>query len=55
MALSKKCKEKVKEIREDKNTDETNEKIEEENLGVPRNIQEYCIPCEKRNTGPVRR
>ena len=32
MALSKRCKEKVKEIREDKNTDETNVEMKEENL-----------------------
>ena len=32
MALSKKCIEKVKEIREDKNTDKTNEEMKEENL-----------------------
>ena len=55
MALSRKCKEKVKEIREDKNTDENKEEMKEEKVGVTKNIQEYCIQCEKRNTGPVRR
>ena len=43
MALSKKCKEKVKEIREDKNTDETNEEIEEENLVSPKTFKNIAF------------
>ena len=47
MALSKKCKEKVKEIREDKNTDETNEEMKEENLVSPKTFKNIAFDVRK--------
>ena len=47
MALSKKYKEKVKQIREDKNTDETNEKMKEENLVSPKTFKNIAFNVRK--------
>ena len=43
----KKCKEKVKEIREDKNTDETNEEIEEKSLVSPKIFKNIAFDVRK--------
>ena len=47
MVLSKKCNEKVKEIREDKNTDETNEEMREENLVSPKTFKNIAFNVRK--------
>ena len=47
MALSKMCEEKVEEIREDKNTDETNKEIEEENLVSPKTFKNIAFDVRK--------
>ena len=47
MAFSKKCKEKVKEIREDKNTDKTNEEMKEENLVSPKTFKNIAFNVRK--------
>ena len=47
MALSKKYKEKVKEIGEDNNTDETNEEMKEENLVSPKTFENIAFNVRK--------
>ena len=42
-----KCKEKVKEIRVDKNTDETNEEIKKENLVSPKTFKNIAFDVRK--------
>ena len=47
MTVSKKCKEKVKETREDKNTDETNKEMKEENLVSPKTFKNIAFDVRK--------
>ena len=47
MALSKKCKEKVKKIGEDRNTDETNEEMKEENLVSQKTFKNIAFDVRK--------
>ena len=47
MALSRKCKEKVQEIREDKNTDENKEEMKEEKLVSPKTFRHVAFDVRK--------
>ena len=53
MALSRKCKEKVKEIRKDKNTDKNNEEIKDEKLVSPQTLKKIAFDVRREIWGQL--